>query len=248
MSVSDTTPAPLPRIDPRLDWQPRHDPKSQNFPIRSAIGTVEERPRAWKLGAVLDQGSEGACVGFGWTGELLSSPKPDFDASAAQGNQYALGIYREAQTIDEWPGEDYSGTSVLAGAKVVHGRGHVDAYRWCFSIEDVRDAVIAEGPVVVGIPWHENMYYTSDSGLVNVEGNVVGGHCILITGYHPGIRLRGEDYRERFRVFRWRNSWGPDYGVGGNGFVRYEDLRDLLKEWGEACCPTGRKTVRVSKT
>lgn len=143
-------------------------------------------------------------------------------------------------------GNSYSGTSVLAGAKIVQSRGYIGEYRWCFGVEDVRDAVISEGPVVIGIPWHEGMYGTRESGLVEVSGGLVGGHCLLITGYHPSMRLRGEDYNERFKVFRWRNSWGPDYGVRGNGFIRYEDLRDLLKGWGEACVPMARRTVRIS--
>lgn len=233
--------------DPRLDWSPRHDPQSLDYPIRAVVGsTVEEKSRSWSLGPVLDQGREGACVGFGWTAELIASPNPDPTATDMIGNNYARSVYREAQKIDEWEGENYDGTSVLAGAKTVQARNHIDGYRWAFGIEDVRDAVIAVGPVVIGIPWLDGMYDTRPSGLVDVTGNVVGGHCILVTGYHPGMRINGEPYSTRHRVFRWRNSWGPGYGVKGSGFIRYEDLRDLLKERGEACIPAGRKKIRLN--
>lgn len=236
----------FPQEDPRLDWVSMHDPKSQNYPIRAVMGSaVEDKPKMWRPGAVLDQGREGACVGFGWAGELIGSPRPDPYTTSDEGNNYALTIYREAQRIDEWPGEDYDGTSVLAGAKVVHSRGLIEGYRWAFSIDDVRDAIITEGMVVVGIPWYDAMYDTRPSGLVEVGGDLVGGHCILLTGYHPGMRIRGEDYDERFKVFRWRNSWGPYYGLSGSGYIRYEDLRDLLAEWGEACVPVGRQMVRL---
>jgi C1A family cysteine protease len=47
-------------------------------------------------------------------------------------------------------------------------------------------------------------------------------------------------------VFRWRNSWGPDYGTNGNGWIRYEDLRDLLADDGEACIPLQRSRVRLA--
>ncbi len=233
-----------PSDDPRLDWQPRHDPRSLDYPIRARLGTVEERPRMWDTGTVLDQGREGACVGFGWTAELLASPRPA-KVDEPAGNAYALGIYKDAQTIDEWPGETYSGTSVLAGAKVTTARGHMGEYRWAFGIEDVRDAVIAEGPVVIGIPWHQGMYDTRPSGLVDVDGPLVGGHCILLTGFHPAMRLRGEDWHARFHVFKWRNSWGAQYGVNGSGYIRYEDLAALLSGWGEACVPVNRKQVRL---
>jgi hypothetical protein len=33
-------------------------------------------------------------------------------------------LYHEAQRIDEWPGEDYDGTSVRAGMDVLRTEGH----------------------------------------------------------------------------------------------------------------------------
>jgi hypothetical protein len=232
----------FPTTDPRLGWIAQHDPRSRNFPVR--LGAVEKRPRRWATGSVLDQGREGSCVGHGWVGELLASPRPAA-VTPSRGHELAVEVYREAQFIDEWEGENYEGTSVLAGAKVVKGRGFMGEYRWAFSVNDVRDAVIAEGPVVIGIPWHESMYSTRPSGLVEVDGSVVGGHCLLITGYHPAMRIKGEDWHARFEVFRWRNSWGSGYGLNGDGFIRLEDLRDLLADWGESAVPTQRKQVRL---
>lgn len=228
-----------------LDWVSRHDPGSRRFPIREVVGTPGIRPRSWDVGTCLDQGSEGACVGFGWTGELLASPMP-CHADEATGNTYALRTYRRAKQIDQWIGEDYSGTSVLAGAKAIREAGYMDGFRWAFGIDDVRDTVIAYGPVVIGVPWLEGMYETRPSGLVEVSGNVVGGHCLLVYGYHPSARIRGEDYSARFNIFRWRNSWGAGYGVDGNGYIRYEDLRDLLAGTGEACVPAGRHHVTLT--
>lgn len=240
----------FPTTDRRLDWISQHDPKSLDYPIRPCLmdrrTVIEDIPKAWSLGAVLDQGYEGSCVGHGWTAELIASPKPDPYTGPGPGHQYAVDLYRRAQQIDEWEGEDYEGTSVLAGAKVVTERGLISEYRWCFSIEDVRDAVITSGPVVIGIPWYESMYETRPSGLVEVDGDLVGGHCLLVYGYHPGMRISGEDWNARYRVFRWRNSWGPGYGKNGNGLIRYEDLRDLLADWGEAAVSVGRKTVRLT--
>lgn len=236
-------------IDPTervLDWVPRHDPASRRYGIAEIVRTVEPAKKFWNPGLVLDQGREGACVGFAWAGELAASPKRiSSKVTTSQLEDYALGIYREAQRIDEWEGEAYDGTSVLAGAKVLRSRAFMDSYRWCFSIEDVRSAVIAEGPVVIGIPWLDSMYWTRPSGLVEVNGNLVGGHAILLTGYHPNIRLGKEGYSKRFEVFRWRNSWGLEYGVRGSGYVTAEDLEYLLTHQGEACVLTGRKTTTL---
>ena len=228
-----------------LDWKRRFDPRSKNFGFAELAEGLEPRKRYWTPGAVLDQGREGACVGFGWTTELIASPMP-FKITAEQGNRYALGVYKEAQKIDEWEGENYSGTSVLAGAKVIRSRGYIPEYRWCFNVEQVRDAVIAGGPVVIGVNWYEDMYETKPNGLVVVGGRLVGGHCITITGYNPRARVPGE--KGYIEGFRWKNSWGVDYGVNGLGFIKIEDLARLLNEQGEACVPVLRNKVRWDLT
>lgn len=238
----------FPSQDPRLDWVSKHDPQSLNFPVRAVMAsTVEKQPKLWTPPKfALNQGWEGACVGFGWTGELIGSPFPDPYVGEDLANLYARGYYRRCLQIDEYEGEADEGTSVLAGAKVAQEREKIDEYRWGTSIYDLRDAVISIGPAVIGIPWYSDMYETRPSGLVEVGGDLVGGHCIYIYGYHPSMRILGEDYHERFEVFRWRNSWGPEYGKNGSGLIRLEDLRDLLAHWGESCIPITRKMVRLS--
>jgi hypothetical protein len=217
------------------------DENSRRFGIAEVVTAVEPKKKYWPAGTVLDQGREGACVGFGWTTELVSSPKP-FKVSFDEGNQYALGIYNRAKQLDQWPGEDYSGTSVLAGAKVLQERGYIKEYRWAFGVEQVRDAVISEGPVVLGINWTDSMYETRPSGLVVVEGDFIGGHCLVITGYNPRARLKGEPgYHE---VFQWKNSWGLGYGLKGMGYIKIEDLAKLLAADGEACVPMQRQRIK----
>jgi hypothetical protein len=227
--------------DRRFDWRPNHDGRSRDYAIRSVLPSrVTPRRVMWSEGVVLDQGSEGACVGFGWTADLLAEPEPpEEQPPVATAERFALEHYRRAKRVDEWPGEAYSGTSVLAGAKVLQRDGLISQYRWCFSPRDVRDAVIREGPVVIGVPWYSGMYTTRPDGLVVVDGDRVGGHCIVLTGYDPALDLHdGVGPRE---VFRWRNSWGADYGVGGSAYVTASDLASLLSERGEACVPVGRR-------
>lgn len=168
------------------------------------------------------------------------------------GEDLARVIYRQAQQIDEWPGESYEGTSVLAGAKVVQASGFIGEYRWAFSVDDIIDTLCADardggGPVVIGIPWLDGMYETRPSGLVDVHGDVVGGHCLTVIGYHPNMLIRGE--RGKWEVVKWRNSWGPTYGKRGTGYVRVDDLEALLDSrfGAEACVPLarGRGTVQA---
>lgn len=219
-----------------FDWRPVFDERSRNYAIRSMLGdrVIKRVKTEWREGTVLDQGSEGACVGFGWMSEILAEPvEPDEQPTEELGNQLAQYYYKEAQKIDEWEGENYSGTSVLAGAKIMQKYGLISEYRWCFSIDDVIDTVIAKGPVVIGIPWYQSMYSTGKTGLVTVSGNKVGGHCITITGYDPAKKIGSYTYE----VLKWRNSWGNGYGINGSAYIKVSDLKKLLADGGEACVP-----------
>lgn len=226
-----------------FDWRSRHDERSKNYSIRSLLtDPVPPRTRMWREGTVLDQGSEGACVGFGWTGHMLTSPLGRRPVQA-QGNKFALDVYKEAQKVDYWPGEDYEGTSVLAGAQTLQSKGLIESYRWAFGIEDVRDALLTTGPVVIGIPWFEGMYYTKPGGVVEVSGDMVGGHCILLTGYYRGTRIEGKIQP----AFRWRNSWGLSYGLNGSAKIKWDDLAGLLEKDGEACIPMNKNGTEFKK-
>jgi hypothetical protein len=99
----------------------------------------------------LDQGQEGACVGFGWAHEAAARPvvRPATEADAE-------AIYRRAQQLDGFP-DDQDGSSVLAGAKATRERGWLGTYRWAFSLNDVLATVGWLGPVVIGVNWYTGM-------------------------------------------------------------------------------------------
>lgn len=223
-----------------LDWQPRHDPRSKNFPVAAVLRTsIRRRNKLWHVGPILDQAAEGACVGFGWTAEALARPVAARlglmkAATPRDPQEFARYVYRTAQKNDEWAGEDYEGTSVLAGAKVMQRVGLIRQYRWAFNVEQVADAVLANGPVVIGVPWYEGMY-EAPNGVLKVRGSLVGGHCLLVVGYRvKDYRLGGED------GFVLQNSWGESWGDKGLAIIKKSDLALLLKDDGEACVPVSR--------
>jgi len=219
---------------PVLDRRIQFDERSRAYPIRALLPPKPLRGWTWRGGPVLDQGEEGACVGFAWAGEAGASPVRVPGITDA----VALAIYQQARTLDEWPGEDYDGTSVLGGAKAMQARHWLREYRWGFSIDDVLDALAWHGPIVVGTNWRDAMYDPRPSGLVDVSGPVVGGHAWLLRGLSLHPRLPGETLTEP--VVRARNSWGPSYGAGGDLFIRVADLAGLLDDQGEACVPVLR--------
>lgn len=203
------------------------DERSRDYNIRTALSPKPLRTRSWAARDCLDQGREGACVGFAWAHELIAVPYPIQTTDAM-----ARTIYREAQRVDEWDGEAYEGTSVLAGAKIVAKWGFIEEYRWAFSIDDVLNTLSHFGPVVFGLPWLDSMFEPGPDGILDCTGKEIGGHAIL----GRGLRLnRGTP------LVKWRQSWGRDHGKNGDVLIRVDDLERLLKMGGEACVPVTRR-------
>ena len=221
----------------KLDWKPSFDARSKEYPIRGLVGKrVTRKDVLWVSGPILNQGREGACVGFGWTDQALSTPNVVNLKTMPKGvpttpQPFAKYVYNTAKTVDEQPGEDYEGTSVLAGAKVMKSLASIAGYAWAFSIDDVIDALIQKGPVVLGINWYDGMY-EAPNGMLTVSGELVGGHCILAIGYTVSSKKFGGQ-----PTITLQNSWGPRWGSNGLAEILVSDLRKLLKDGGEACLP-----------
>jgi len=215
--------AGVPRV---LDWCGEFDPRSRAWRAEALLDDRPIESRMWECKVFLDQGSEGACVGFGWAHELAAEP-----AMVTAGEREAFRIYRAAQKIDQWPGENYSGTSVLAGAKIVQDWGLVPEYRWCFDVEEVLRALSHMGPVVLGVNWYRGMFEPDHNGFIHPIGARTGGHCILAMGLHTGLR-----------AVRLHNSWGRAWGDEGRCWIKFEDLERLIEEGAEVCLPVQRGT------
>lgn len=231
--------------DRRLDRLPSFDERSRSFPIREVIPT-DLRSVAWRCDPRLDQGQEGACVGYGWSHELAAVPAVVTGVT----NQFAREhVYWEAQKIDEWDGgaypgasPQYEGTSVLAGAKVVQGLGLMDEYRWAFGLDEAMRAISHAGPIVVGTYWLDSMFDPRPSGLLEVDtgSGIAGGHCYMVRGLRLSGYLKGEGYLKQ-PLIRMRNSWGVGWGLDGDAFMKASDFSTLLSMEGEVCVPVGRQ-------
>lgn len=223
-------------LDPRMDRLVHFDEASRAHPIRAGLERKTFRSMTWAPGPTLDQGTDGACVGFGVTGELAARPVPvpQLDARFAKER-----IYWPAQRIDPWEGGSYpgaepryEGTSVLAGAKVAQAAGYIDEYRWAFGLDEVLMGLAWAGPVVFGFNWRRAMYAPAFDGRLIASGDVVGGHCVL------GWRVVNPPRPTFSRMARqvWiANSWGEGWGVGGAAYLSLDDLGRLLDDDGEAC-------------
>lgn len=81
-------------------------------------------------------------------------------------------------------------------------------------------ATIASGyPFVFGFTVYENFYNIGSDGIMPMPaGQVVGGHCAVAFAFNSGNK-NSTTPRRHFRI---RNSWGTDWGYGGDFFMPYE--------------------------
>lgn len=203
------------------------DERDKNYPMRAAIADIMAAAparitRYWNdSGWWGNQGSMPWCVAYAvlhWaedgpiTHKLV--PPPLIPAS---------DVYHRAQLIDEWPGENYDGTSVRAGMKVLQEHGLVQSYHWAANVQDIVDAILEVGPVVMGTRWYRGMSYPVRDFMFPT-GDLLGGHAYVLNGVNVA---QGK--------FRMKNSWGRNWGKNGRAWIDFGSVQRLLDQNGEAC-------------
>jgi hypothetical protein len=139
-------------------------------------------------------------------------------------------LYGECQKVDEWPGEDYEGTSVRALFKVLQGKGYVEKYGWAFDVGTVADWIIQKGPIVLGTDWFSGMMDTDEQGFIHASGYAVGGHAYLA----KGVNRKKVCPDGTLGAVRLINSWGLGWGQYGYAWISFRDMQTLLDRDGEA--------------
>jgi hypothetical protein len=160
------------------------------------------------------------CVGFAWSHWISDGPVTHLGPQPTIAPQL---IYQQAQKIDEWPGENYAGTSVRAGAKYLKNTNKISSYYWGFDLNTLINTVMNLGPVVVGTNWYYNMFFPVN-GVIRTTGSYAGGHAYVINGV--------DTIKRQFRI---KNSWGRNWGLQGRAFISFDDMAKLIRENGEIC-------------
>lgn len=209
-------------ITRRLDWKMSshlHQNALHRFAGIDCYGfgkTYTQMKRSMPLN--LDQGSEGACTGFGAAHVLAASPSAQKTVTVG----LAQDIYHQARREDEWEGEYYDGSSVNGAMHAMRTLGRIKSWRWISRQSELLHALSYHGAVQVGSPWMSGMWEPDADGYLHASGSEVGGHSYCISGFRPA------PWRIIGAVDYWiDNSWGPDWGLEGGAWISDDDAREL---------------------
>ena len=199
---------------------------------------------------ILNQGSEGACTGFGLAtvaNYLLLKRRVLPDKVPVSPRM----VYEMARRYDEWPGEDYSGSSARGAMKGWHKHGVCSDEEWLYQsgpgykvgLTDARTSNARQRPL--GAYFRVNhtdlvamhtaiaevgvLYATASvhEGWNNVkaDGEIVQSPSMI--GGHAFAIVAYDD-----QGFWLQNSWGPTWGRGGFARVSYDDwLENATDAW-----------------
>lgn len=207
----------------KLDWVPRHDPRSLRFTIAEHFNTaVPLRKRAWSRKAFLDQSPEPGYDGSGCTGFALAHVIGSTPRYRSVTRADAIDYYHGAQRNDEYAGEAYEGSSVLGACQYAVGLGLTSAYYWARSVEEVAHGISQSGPIDVGTNWYPSMFDVAADGFVHLDpGAVAGGHSYVLGAVDPTA--------ETFTIWQSWRQW-----AGMSAQIHWADFARLLAEGGEA--------------
>lgn len=198
---------------------------------------------------ILDQGSEGACTGFGLAtvvNYLLIKRQYISDKKPVSSRM----LYEMARRYDEWPGEDYSGSSARGAMKGWHKHGVCGDDCWPYNtlsadnrLNEMRTSDALKRPLgayyrvnhkdlvsmhsalaEVGILYATSTVHTGwnniyPNGTIPFMQQPLGGHAFAIVAYNQ-------------QGFWIQNSWGNTWGKDGFALITYDDwLANATDVW-----------------
>lgn len=236
---------PLALAERKLNARPDSPDFRDLLYVPTLVEVPQERPLAAYLKAkvpILDQGQEGACTGFGLAAVahyLLRTRKVRADKRDISPRM----LYEMARRYDEWPGEDYDGSSCRGAMKGWHKHGVCAAGMWPHVpgsgvgvLTDQRAKDALDRPLGAYfrvnhkdlVAMHAALAETGilyASATVHAGWNDVGADGLIrytgsesVLGGHAFAIVAFDA-----RGFWIQNSWGPAWGKGGFCHVGYDD-------------------------
>jgi len=241
------------RVDVRdLPYRPPLRSLPTQYPSAAEIDRYF--PRYAKDGMVLDQEQEGSCTGFGLAAVinyLFWKEAADANAPATPKVSERM-LYHLARFYDEWPGEDYEGSSCRGAMKGWHRHGVCAEALWPYRDRAGKPRFVSPDPT-----WAEDaasrplgVYYRIDKdAIVDMQAAIVEVGAIYVSAeVHDGwfgafdavadspvpiIPVSDRAVKRGGHAFAIvgyneygfivQNSWGPGWGRAGFAVLRYVD-------------------------
>lgn len=191
---------------------------------------------------VLNQGVEGACTGFGLAtvaNYLLMRRQQVPDTTIVSPRMF----YELARRYDEWPGEDYSGSSARGAMKGWQKHGVCSGDDWHYESNDpagyagftqARMDAARQRPLGSYFRVNHNDLISMHAAIAEV--GVLYATATVHTGWQSvgenGMIVQSDDILggHAFAIvaydqygFWLQNSWGPDWGRHGMARISYDD-------------------------
>lgn len=216
------------------------DPRDRPFTMERAIRAMpkadqKRRTQAPRRGPTLDQGPTPKCVMYSAATSLGAAPvtykkdpltivKTPVDDPLIGPAGIAVSyedLYEYAQAHDEWPGEDYEGTSVRAGQDYLIAIGRSSNYVWARNLEEAKDynSRVGSAPIIIGIDWWsgmDNLKLIKGKYYAEPTGEVVGGHALCSLWFDRAVK-----------GWKDQQTWGPTFGDDGIFYIP-DDAFDYL--------------------
>ncbi|MFC6978778.1 C1 family peptidase [Microbulbifer taiwanensis] len=191
---------------------------------------------------ILDQGEDGACTGFG----LAAVINRLYQQQSQDAMVSPWMIYHMARRYDEWPGEDYEGSSCRGAIKgwlnsgvchdSLYGRDDGDTPNFD-QLEDAKSRTI--GAYYRVRPEITEMHYAiRETGIIYVSATIHEGWFKLRRNHAGEFVIAPNKHQVGGHAFAivgynadgfWvQNSWGRDWGSNGLALWPYEDWLDSV--------------------
>jgi Papain family cysteine protease/Alpha/beta hydrolase of unknown function (DUF900) len=221
-------------------------PDIRDWIYQPALIHLEEfiDPQVHTRRKILDQKSEGACTGFAVAGAInLLNQRADRDIVVSP-----RMLYEMAKRSDEWPGEDYDGSSLRGAIRGWNNMGVCEETYWPYrvgsnkgdltieaaknarqytvgayyrlkpSISHFHTALNENGVIAVSAKVHKG-WFKPVAGIIKHSKDTAGGHAFIIVGYND-------------KGFWIQNSWGKKWGDNGIALWTYEDwIENVMDAW-----------------
>lgn len=215
------------------------------IPPEEEIIMPESLDYIYKMTPVRNQGLEGTCVAFATvTGVKEYQEQEEYQKYIKLSPRY---LYHHCKEIDRRPDEE--GTTIRSAMKVLKNLGVCLEKLWPYiplkegnpepgvnenaaqykektyarirSISEVKRTLIVHGPCVVGIICFPSIMETTKGyiPMPKLGEKPEGGHALCIVGYD-----------DRKSLFKFKNSWGEDWGDKGYGYLSYEYMENYMMD------------------